>query len=712
MLSRLLLHLWLLAACCLGLAADDIALVSVGDTWRFQLGTTEPSAPPQAWTRSDFDDDTWLAGDSGFGYSPSGYGENTPLGTGTGLFSSTYFRKLFVVQSPAQIRTLTLRLDWQGGFVAFLNGAEILRTNLVNGPAGFVPFDQRAAFREPTGAVDFDVSAAIPLLHVGTNLLAIQLHSGAGSTYPLVLVPELLANFTRGPLTRNITSTQATLVWDTAKPTEGRLEFGSDATLGGRIDAGPPSLHHVVTLTNLPPGRDLFYRVAMRDGVGWIQTPVQTLRTLPLSGDVTWSILGDTGAGTAGQFAIARRLSRRPPDVVLHLGDVVYPMFTFPYTDTRCLSVYRETLRSVPWYFAWGNHDLYAGEDPFIQSLMPPTNSVSVAEHVVDHTRPEYYYSFDAGDVHVAVVFQPYASQYLLTPASPQLRWLEADLRASRKPWKWIALHVPLNTSGLHRPDDRNLDGVPDRLQIAALLYPLAQRTGVQLVLAGHDHSYERLRPTNGVHHVVSGGGGSVLYPLYERDPASAHFESRHHLVEITVHDDVLRWQAVGTAGEVFDSTEFRRTDPGSEDPDGDGLSTATERLLGTNPNDPDTDGDGLPDGWEWMNGINPLVPDGVDGPDYVAPGGQLTLRGRFLSEPPHSDPVLLRGTPVAAGGLSLRWIGRPDTLVRLEASPGVNGPFEAVAAFGPDRGAGTGSQSLQLPASESARFFRMRVLP
>jgi hypothetical protein len=315
--------------------------------------------------------------------------------------------------------------------------------------------------------------------------------------------------------------------------------------------------------------------------------------------------------------------------------------------------------------------------------------------------------------VHLAVVYQPFASQYLITTNSPQLRWLEADLKASKKPWKWIALHHPLNTSGLHRRDDRNLDGLIDRQQIGNLLYPLARRTGVQLVLAGHDHSYERLRPTNGVHHLVSGGGGSVLYPMSERDAASAHFESRHHFVEVTVHDDVLRWVAVGTGGEIFDSTEFRRTDPDSEDPDGDGLSNAMERLLGTDPNDPDTDGDGLPDGWEWMAGLNPLSADGMDGADGVPGGGALSNRARLLAVPPQSAAVQLRGIPGpgAGGGITLRWIGRPDAIVRLEASDSVAGVFSPVAAFGNDRGAASGLQTLTLPASESGRFFRIRVV-
>ena len=550
---------WLLAA-----RADDIALVSVGDSWRFQLGTLEPSLLPKAWTREGFDDSGWFVGDSGFGYSPTGYGENTPIPDGTGLYVSAYFRHRFPVENPSQIRTLTLRADWQGGFAAFLNGTEILQVNLTNGPAGFIPFDQRAGFRDPLGAVDFDVPAAIPLLKTGTNVLAIQLHSGTGTAYAMVLVPELLANFTRGPLARNITSSRATILWETSIPTAGRVEYGVTADLGSVVEDPNPATHHVLDLSSLPAGREVFYRVGIRDGPAWISSPLLSLRTLPASGDVRWIVLGDTGAGTAGQFAIARRFTRRSADVVLHLGDVVYPMFTFPYTDTRCLSVYREALRSTPFYFVWGNHDLYAGEMPFIRALLPPTNSLPLAEHLSDNTRPEFFYSFDAGDVHLAVVYQPFASQYLITTNSPQLRWLEADLKASKKPWKWIALHHPLNTSGLHRRDDRNLDGLIDRQQIGNLLYPLARRTGVQLVLAGHDHSYERLRPTNGVHHLVSGGGGSVLYPLSERDAASAHFESRHHFVEVTVHDDVLRWVAVGTGGEVFDSTEFRRTDPDS----------------------------------------------------------------------------------------------------------------------------------------------------
>jgi hypothetical protein len=251
-----------------------------------------------------------------------------------------------------------------------------------------------------------------------------------------------------------------------------------------------------------------------------------------------------------------------------------------------------------------------------------------------------------------------------------------------------------------------------DRVQIGSILYPLARRTGVQLVLAGHDHSYERLRPTNGVHHVVTGGGGSNLYPMWERDPGSAHFESRHHLLEIEVQSDVLRVKAVGTNGVVFDTTEFRRTDPASEDPDGDGLSTATELALGTNPNDPDTDGDGLPDGWEWMNGSNPLSAEGADGAEAAGPGGRLPNRIRFLAEPANSAVVQLAGFPAPGGGIALRWMGRPDAMVRLESSLAPGGPYAAVTEFGTDRGAGAGLQTVTLPASRAAHFFRMRVLP
>ena len=431
MSRRCLALLCLIWPWCIGPgAADDIAWVGVGDEWRFVPGIIEPSVPATAWREPAFDDAGWLRGGSGFGQTL--YGENTLLNDVPGFFVSAYFRRQFVVAAPGKIRWLTLRMDWQGGFVAFLNGREVLRRNVTNGSSGHVPFDRLADFRAPGGADDFDISFAVTNLTAGTNVLAIQVHSSGAPSPAIALVPELLADFTRGPLVLNVSSNRAEVVWRTPAPAGGRVEFGPTAALGSVARAAGPSTHQEVLLTGLVPGAVNHYRVVAEADGQEVASPVFTLRTLPVAGDLRIVFFGDSGAGSAPQFAVAREMARRDPDLVMHLGDVIYPQFSFAQTDTRCLSVYRQMLRSTPSYFAWGNHDLYAGVEPFIAALRPPTNDVPAAEHLLDHTRPDLYYSFDAGDAHLAVLFAPYLSQYQHSAGSPQLRWLERDLAATR----------------------------------------------------------------------------------------------------------------------------------------------------------------------------------------------------------------------------------------------------------------------------------------
>ena len=495
-------------------------------------------------------------------------------------------------------------------------------------------------------------------------------------------------------------------------PLAGAVEFGTTEALGSRADDTKVSLGHAVTLVGLSPGSRYYYRVMARDGDRRIASSTFSFRTLPAAGDLNFLLLGDSGAGTAGQFGVARQMANRPADFVAHLGDVVYPQFNFPYADTRFLSVYRSLLRSTPMFCAWGNHDLYAGVQPMLDIVRPPTNNVSPANHAADHTLPQFYYSFDAGDAHFAVVFQPYMSQYTLTTNAPQYRWLAADLLASAKPWKFILLHLPMNSSGSHRFDDYNFNGINDCKELAALIYPLAVQTGVQVVFAGHDHNYQRFRPVNGVHHFISGGGGSVLYAQSQRDPANPYFASRYHLCAVQLVGDVFRLSAIADTGEVFDAMEFRRAAPDSEDPDGDGLGNDMEALLGTNPHDPDTDGDGLPDGWEWLHGTDPLSASGPDGAQGRRDQGGLTHLGTLLSLPPSDAPAVLAWRWTADGKLGLRWTGASGRLVQLESAAAPEGDYVPMPEFGPARSVTSGRQGLDLPAAAGAKFYRLRLLP
>ena len=680
------------------LRSDDVALVGVGEVWRYQAAVDEL---PSSWLESEFDDRAWLAGESGFGAST--WGENTLF---TGLIrgsGSIYFRKSFVVSDPNAVRTLTLRCDWQGGFVAYLNGVEIARRNLPGFAGTPVPIEAPPSVRYAGVAEEIPVPDPGLWLRSGTNVLALQAHPDFAGGLDVVVVPELLANFTRGPYLQSVLEDRATVMWRTPGAASGQVEFGTDENLGRVVEASAVLAAQEVVLSGLQAGTRYHYRVRSGAGPDAAISPIFSFRTLPASGDLDLVLFGDSGAGSAAQFRVARQLARSEADVLVHLGDIVYPHFTVGRTDTRCLSVYRELLRTTPFYFAWGNHDLYGGTEPFLTAFRQPTNSVTLENHRAEGTRPEFFYSFDAGDVHVAVLFWPYSNQYYMREGCPQLQWLEKDLATTTKPWKILALHHPVNTSGYHRFDDYNRNLVADRIEVAERLLPVARRHGVQLIASGHDHNYERFHPIGGTHTVVTGGGGIILYGILELDANSAAFAARWHYTSVQVRGDMIRLKAVDWDGRAFDALEWRRTSPDSGDSDGDGLGDVAELALGTRPDDPDTDGDGLADGWEFLRDRDPRTRDVERAELRLAP-----LLARSIPR----TPAELTAIATRRGGVELRWLTTPGNDAVVEGAESADGEWQRLPfpPDGPDRDGGL--QRLDVSAGSRQQFFRVRLIP
>ena len=132
------------------------------------------------------------------------------------------------------MKWLVLRLDYTHGFVAYLNGQEILRRGLTNDP---VAYDDYADYHFSGAAEEFDVSSFSGLLNAGENVLAIQVHTavtnppGYGSS--MRLVPELLANFQRGPFVANASTNSIQVIWRTPVAADSVVDFGTNQTPGG-----------------------------------------------------------------------------------------------------------------------------------------------------------------------------------------------------------------------------------------------------------------------------------------------------------------------------------------------------------------------------------------------------------------------------------------------------------------------------------------------
>ena len=563
--ARLRLGLWFfpfLLAC--ALRGEEISLVRVGESWRYFCGTNEASSPVTDWRQLNFDDSTWREGPSGF--SKQSLDEATVLTDGAPS-RSFFFRRKFAVTNLPAIKWLVLRADYDDGFVAYLNGLEIARRGLTNEP---VAFDDYATNSHPQDAAeDIDVSAFVSALTAGTNILAIQLHNSSSNSPTLALVPELLANFQRGPFVQNDTANSVQVIWRTPVGAGSLVEYGTNLSLGNAITNSSVETNHVITLTNLLPGTQYYYQARSTTGAVSAVSPVASFRTLKAGGELCFAVFGDSGSGSTAQYRVAELLENSGAELVLHTGDIIYEQFKLGNVDTKCLSVHGRHMRSTPYYFTMGNHELSAegpsqvpDEVPYLESFYLPTNTMSGTEH---------YYSFDHGDAHFVCLWVPTLafdantnfSQYsLMTNGSAQFQWLTNDLAASAKPWKFLFFHSPVKGSGLHFTDDENGNNISDRLELQQLLLPVARRYGVQLIFNGHDHDYERFNPTNGTCVVVTGGGGNGANPFFVRDGGSAQFYSRIHYTRVTIANDLLLLEAIGTNGTAFDSMTFQRALP------------------------------------------------------------------------------------------------------------------------------------------------------
>ena len=530
--------------------AADRAFIKPGDNWSYFKGTV---APPVNWPAVLFDDSAWPSGPAGFSIGFGNYDEATTLPDMPGNYVSVFLRRKFVVAQLDDVVWPVLRIDYDDGFVAYLNGVEIARRGLPGNVGSSVLFNTPASPHSRGVGEEIDLRAWRSLFHEGTNVLALQVHNAQVGDATWAVVPALLAGITRGPFLQSTSTNRTLVVWKTAIPADTKVEFGLTPQLGTVVFDAVPNTNHVVELTGLQADTPYFYQASSSAAGKTVRSHVHSLTTLKSEGTVKFLVVGDTGIGQSAQYDIARELAKRGGDLLLHVGDVVYPQFTSERVDAKLFSVYGELMAAQPWFLTIGNHDLYAGEAHYLNAFHLPTNAVTGTEH---------FYSVDHGDVHFSVLMIPYVTQYQLTVGSDQYRWLTNDLATTSKPWKVLAYHVPMQTSALHRVDDWNLNGIRDSEEIRAVLLPVAAQYGVQITFSGHDHVFERFAPTNGVHTITTGGGGVVLYGLAERDAGSVQLWPQHHFVEVEVMGDRMELRAIDRYGVQFDSQVIHRSPP------------------------------------------------------------------------------------------------------------------------------------------------------
>ncbi len=175
-----------LSAMTVNVPAAGKELIKAGDEWRFFRGRQPPSDPPDAWRERDFPDEGWEKGPSGFGY---GDGDDaTELTDMRWSYFTVYIRKEFFVSAPVESGTLQLVIDYDDGFVAYLNGGKVTGRGVTDDPPTYT---STASSHEAGTPEIINLGKAEDLLDEGKNVLAIEGHNTTIDSGDLSLIPAL-----------------------------------------------------------------------------------------------------------------------------------------------------------------------------------------------------------------------------------------------------------------------------------------------------------------------------------------------------------------------------------------------------------------------------------------------------------------------------------------------------------------------------------------
>ena len=455
------------------------------------------------------------------------------------------------------------------------------------------------------------------------------------------------ATLVRQPYLQNVQATRASVLWTTGEAGSGTVSAiapdGSSVTGHACMQAFQPADTGLASpfyqfradITGLQPGTLYRYSVVV-DGQTLVSDAAQfQFRTAPPGASAAASqsqnrsapadafsflAFGDSGADSPQQQTLVQLMAAEPDiSMVVHVGDLAYPDGTFEEFEEAYFGVNAPLMARLPFFSTPGNHEYDTDSAaPYLAGVATPECGVAAE----DLGR---YYSFDWGDAHFVSV----DSNLLATARGPaMLAWLDADLAATDRYWRIVFLHHTPYPTGFHLGD-------PICAAVQQLVNPIVESHGVQLLLAGHEHGYERTYPlaggqrvnpfSRGTTYVVTGGGGATLESVGS-SPQTAISVQAFHYLRVDVEGRPLTLTAIGLDRGRIDRTTL-----------GEAASTAIGSVLSKG-----------------------------DYTSRIAPGSLVAITGQDLARANAVSPGY--PLPTGLGGVSLKAAGQIAPL--LSVSP------------------------------------------
>jgi len=355
----------------------------------------------------------------------------------------------------------------------------------------------------------------------------------SGKEYPI----------SKGPYLQAPGSNTMTIMWESPVNLPAKVYYGTDSfqelTLKGgkRCQSSLGTLLsstnyyiYQATLKGLQPNTTYSYYVQIDDA----KSGVKRFHTFPAKTDkVGFIVYGDTRSNPDIHKKIANHFKSFSPEFILHTGDLVSKGSRYQVWDREFFTPMSNVIDEIPLFPILGNHE--EKSDNYFNYFILPDN--------------KNYYAFESGPVFILALDYHYQKS-----SDAQYKFAQQALESSKAPWKIVMVHVPMFNLGGH------FSGWGHKYYL-----PLFHKTGVDLVIAGHSHIYERFypiapknNPSSSITHITTGGGGAPLATSLSHPSLAAHARTNHFLyIEATSSN--LTGRCFNIYGQELDRFEIKK---------------------------------------------------------------------------------------------------------------------------------------------------------
>ncbi len=484
-------------------AGGPQTLVAFGSSWKY---LDNGSNQGTAWRSSSFNDASWVSGNAQLGYGDGD--ESTVVSYGPNAnakYITTYFRKTISVSNPSGFASIAGSVKRDDGIAIYVNGTEVYRNNLAAGAT----YTTLATVASDDGATAQAFSFSPSVLINGDNFIAVEVHQNSATSTDLSFDLQLVSSvpgaalLTRGPYLNMGNETAVTLRWRTDVATNSKVELGTSlGTYPIVVNNSSVVTEHEVRVTGLSADTKYYYRFGSStqvlqqgsDNYFISAPPSTTTRKLRIAA------FGDCGrndnmyqSGTLSSYR--NYTASNPGEALLLLGDNAYNLGTDAEYQTQFFDVYSSNiLKNHILFPAPGNHDYAQSASrqadhnvPYYSMFTLP--AAGECGGVASGT--EAYFSWNWGNIHF-LSLDSYGKENsgttrLYDTTGAQVTWIKNDLAANTRPWVIAYWHHPPFTKGGDN-SDTNTELVNIRVNFIRIL----ERYGVDLVVCGHSHNYER----------------------------------------------------------------------------------------------------------------------------------------------------------------------------------------------------------------------------